>query len=77
MHAIIKALIGFVFIVAGLGLFINSVSPVVPILGDFWITNFIILVTGVIPIFLILLGLFIVWLEIDELKREKEMKSKK
>jgi len=72
MHAAVKVIIGFILIIIGLGFFVNSISPIVPV-GAFWIENFIIVVTGVIPIFLILVGLFIVWLEIDELKAQKEL----
>ena len=43
--------------------------------GIDWLGNFIVVITGIIPIFLILLGLFIVWLEADELKSAKEFKE--
>ncbi len=72
MHAAIKVIVGFILIIIGLGFFVNSISPIAPV-GTFWIENFIIVLTGVIPIFLILVGLFVVWLEIDELKAQKEL----
>jgi hypothetical protein len=78
MHAAVKVVIGLVFILIGLGLFVDSVYP---LFGAelcpkcAWLDNFIIVVTGVIPIFLILLGLFIVWLEADELKTAKEFEG--
>ena len=72
MHPAAKVLIGLVLIVIGLGLFIDSVTPIIG-LGIQWLTNFIIVLTGVIPIFLILIGLFIVWLEIDEWKIQREL----
>jgi len=70
-----KIIVGFILIIIGLGLFVNSVSPIIPALKTFWVTNFIIVLTGIIPIFLILIGLFVVWLEIDELKTQKEIRQ--
>ncbi len=77
MNAAAKLLVGLIFIIIGLGLFIDSVYPVLGTTGTFginWFNNFIIVLTGVIPPFLILLGLFVVWLEVDEMKAEKELK---
>ena len=78
MHPAVKVLIGLIMVAVGLGLFVDSISPILGttkyIPGD-WLQNFIIVVTGVIPIFLILIGLFVVWLEIDELKLERELKE--
>jgi uncharacterized membrane protein YciS (DUF1049 family) len=82
MGTALKVLIGLILIIIGLGLFVDSVRPVVnPIfggsgqfLGVDWLGNFLIVLTGVIPPFLILVGLFVVWLEIDELKAERELK---
>lgn len=85
MHAAVKVLIGFVLFLIGLALFVDALYPILGTSNYFpgdWLTNFIVVLTGVIPIFLIILGLFIVWLETDELKtqkeiREEEKKSKK
>ncbi len=80
MHAAVKIVIGLVLILVGLGLFVDSVYPISGVkgtLGIDWLSNFIIVVTGTIPIFLILLGLFIVWLEADELKTAKEFEEPK
>ncbi len=74
MHPALKILIGFVFIAIGLGLFVDSLMPN-PITGIQWITNFVIVLTGFIPAFLILIGLFVVWLEVDELKVQKEIEE--
>jgi len=79
MHAAVKIIIGLIFILIGLGLFVDSVypllgsTPIVP--GINWLDNFIVVLTGVIPIFLILIGLFVVWLEADELKTAKEFEE--
>ena len=78
MHAAIKILLGLVFIAVGLGLFVDSIYPIVGtnswIPGD-WLTNFLVVITGVIPALLIMLGLFVVWLEIDEMKAEREIRA--
>ncbi len=74
MHAAVKIIIGLLIIAVGFGLFVDSVY------GNRWTGvsvswwhNFVVVVTGVIPALLILAGLFVVWLEADELKAEKEM----
>lgn len=72
MSPAIKVLIGLVFIIVGLGLFVDEVSPVVGT-SITWLTNFVIILTGIIPAFLILVGLFLVWLEIDEMKAQKQL----
>lgn len=79
MHAAIKVLIGLILIIIGLGLFADEVTGIVSsypgIPAILWLTNFIIVLTGVIPIFLIVVGLFVVWLELDEIKTERELKK--
>jgi len=78
MNAAAKLLVGLIFIAIGLGLFIDSVYPIlgtVGTLGINWFNNFITVLTGIIPAFLILLGLFVVWLEVDEMKAEKELRK--
>ena len=75
MHPAGKVVIGLILIIIGLGLFLDSVTPIVGT-GVQWITNFLVVLTGVIPIFLIVVGLFVVWLEVDELKAQKELKKK-
>ncbi len=80
MHAAVKIIIGLILILIGLGLFVDSVYPIFGSTGFFpgdWLKNFVVVLTGVIPIFLILLGLFIVWLEADELKTSKEFEEPK
>ena len=78
MNSAVKLLVGLVFIIIGLGLFIDSVYPILGTVGTFginWFNNFITVLTGIIPAFLILLGLFVVWLEVDEMKAEKELRK--
>lgn len=75
MHPAAKIVIGLILLVIGLVLFANGVIPGFNIawLGTFWLNTFIAILQGIIPICLILLGLFIVWLEVDELKAQKEL----
>ena len=78
MHAAVKVLLGLILIGIGLGFFVDSVTPILGtsgyIPGD-WLENFLIVLTGFIPAFLIIIGLFIVWLEIDEIKAEREIRA--
>jgi len=78
MNSAVKVLLGLVLIAIGLGFFWDSVYPIVGSAGwvpnDF-LVNFLIVLSGMIPPFLILIGLFIVWLEIDEMKAERELKA--
>lgn len=78
MHAAGKIIIGLILILIGLGLFVDSEYPLFgtsSLTPVAWLTNFVIVLTGVIPICLILLGLFVVWLEADELKSSKEFEE--
>ncbi len=85
MDAFIKIIVGAILILVGLGLFLDSAGmpQLVPdiMVGKYnlgnidWLGNFFDLVTGFIPPFLILIGLFVVWLELDEMKLQKELKT--
>jgi len=78
MHTIVKILIGLILIATGLGLFVDEISPIFntnALIPGGWLTNFIIVTTGVIPALFILIGLFVVWLEIDEIKAERELRA--
>jgi hypothetical protein len=78
MHAAVKVLLGLVLILIGLGLFVDSVYPIVGTdswIPNDWLYNFLIVLTGFIPPFLIIIGLFVVWLEIDEIKAEREIRA--
>jgi chromate transport protein ChrA len=74
MHAAVKILFGLLIIIVGFGLFVDSVygNRWTGISINWW-QNFKVVLTGVIPPLLILVGLFVVWLEADELKAEKEI----
>ena len=75
MHGAVKVIIGLVLIIIGLGLLANGTLFDITTLGTFWLKNFLVTLTGVIPPFLIVIGLFVVWLELDEMKAEKELKA--
>jgi hypothetical protein len=77
MHAAVKIIIGLILILLGLGLFLDSpgIGFWESITNIDWIGSFMTVLFGVIPILLILLGLFVVWLEADELKMENEIEE--
>jgi len=76
MHAAAKVIIGLILLVIGLGLLANGVLfEDIGIGGRIWFNSFITVVIGVIPPLLILIGLFVIWLELDEIKVEKELRS--
>jgi hypothetical protein len=66
MHPIIKVLFGAILLVGG-----------VAVTYQYTLDDFYIVAKGIVPPFIALLGLFIMWLELDELRIEKEMKSAK
>ena len=82
MNTLIKLLVGVVLLVIPLGMYafelMNGVSQGIdlPILGTvkLW-ESLVTLLVGSIPAIAMLIGLFIVWLELDELKIEKELKK--
>ena len=64
VHPIIKILIGAI-------LMIGSVA----VIYQYTLDDFLVVVKGAIPPLVFILGLFIVWLELDELRIEREIKS--
>lgn len=75
MGAAVKLLIGLVVLAIGLLLFADSIWLHMLPVKVMWWQNFLTVLTGVVPIFLVLIGLFILWLEMDELKTAKEFKK--
>ena len=71
MHTAAKVVLGLILVIIGLCLFVDSAFMGWTTID--WLRNFITVLTGVIPIFLIIIGLFVVWLEVDELKAQKEL----
>ncbi len=73
---IIKILIGILMIFGGIYYLVGG--PALSWLtGNRPYTDLLIILNGGVPIVVFLLGLFILWLELDELRIEKELKSEK
>ena len=65
MHAIIKIIFGAILLIGGISyIYTNQYGA--------W-SDFLTVVNGVVPPFVALMGLFIIWLELDELKVKKEV----
>jgi len=75
MGATVKLIVGLVLLVIGLLLFADSLGLHAFPGNVNWWGNFLTVLTGVVPILLILLGLFVIWLEMDEMKAGKELKK--
>ncbi|NCN38773.1 MAG: hypothetical protein COY38_03695 [Candidatus Aenigmarchaeota archaeon CG_4_10_14_0_8_um_filter_37_24] len=82
MGAMIKLLIGVVLLVVPLGMYayeiMNGVGNGIniPVIGTvkLW-QSLVTLLVGSIPPLVMLIGLFVVWLELDEWRIEKELKK--
>ena len=78
MHPLGKMLIGIILLIVPLGLYayeyttgIKTIYGIrVPLLSSLKTV-----LLGIIPPFLIIIGLFIIWLELDEWRIEKELKA--
>ena len=70
-----KLVLGLVLLVIGILLFADSWGLHVFPGSINWWGNFLTVLTGVVPILLIFMGLFVVWLEMDEMKASKEFKK--
>ncbi len=66
MHPIIKVLFGAILLVGSIA-----------VIYQYTLDEFYLVAKGIVPPFVALLGLFIMWLELDELRIEKELKSAK
>ncbi len=67
MHAIIKIIFGAI-------LLIGSITYIYSNQYGAW-SDFLTVVNGIVPPFVALMGLFIIWLELDELKVKKEIQK--
>lgn len=67
MHAIIKILFGAI-------LLIGSIAYIYTNQYGAW-KDFLTVVNGIVPAFVALLGVFIIWLELDELKVNRELRE--
>lgn len=78
MHPILKILIGLLLIVGGAywvfyGIGSSVLASFLGVTPNTPLVDFLVLVSGGVPPFLALIGLFVVWLEWDEWKIEKEL----
>ena len=64
VHPIIKIIVGAILMVGS-----------VAVIYQYTLPDFLIAVKGVIPPLVFILGLFVVWLELDELRIEREIKA--
>lgn len=74
MQAAGKVLVGIILVVASAWWVIQGSRMYI---GRSGFQDFVTVVNGAVPVLVFLLGLFIVWLEMDEMKVEKELKKRK
>ncbi len=67
MHSIVKILFGAILLV-------GSISYIYTNQYGAW-SDFLTVVNGMVPPFVGLIGLFVIWLELDEMKVEREIKT--
>jgi uncharacterized membrane protein YwzB len=79
MQAVVKVLIGIVLVVGsvwwiwqGADQYLKGIT-----INHKGIADLVTVLDGAVPVLVFLLGIFIVWLEIDEMKIEKELKKRK
>jgi len=70
MHPIGKIFIGAILVIGSVYYVVTNPLNLTPTAWNAFKT----VIYGIIPPFLFLVGLFIVWLELDELRIEKELK---
>lgn len=73
MHAIVKLLVGAILLIAAVMYIYDDMS----VFGHSARGDLITVVNGTLPAFIGLIGLFIVWLELDELKVQRATKASK
>jgi len=73
--AIVKILIGAVLIVGSVWWVLQGSAQFLN--GRSGLNDFMAIVNGGIPPLIFLIGVFVVWLELDELRIEKELSGKK
>jgi hypothetical protein len=72
LHIVAKIIIGIILVI-GSAWWIAQGSKAY--IGRSGIEDLITVINGAVPVLVFLLGLFIVWLELDELKIERELKA--
>ncbi|MBU5575159.1 MAG: hypothetical protein KQA40_01680 [Candidatus Aenigmarchaeota archaeon] len=76
MNALIKSIIGVIIAIIGLW-FLVPIPGYEGMFAGVALNAFITLLIGAIPVFLLLFGLLMAWIEYDEWKLEKEEKQSK
>ena len=76
MHTMIKLLIGAILLVGSV-MYIYDGNLSMSVIGRNAWADLLTVINGTVPAFVGLIGLFIVWLELDELKVQRETKSSK
>jgi hypothetical protein len=74
MNTIIKLIIGAILLI-GAVMYVYDESISMSLINHSARQDFITVVNGTVPAFMGLIGLFIVWLELDEIKVRREAKS--
>ena len=77
MNVVVKLIIGLMLIVAGISWYVYG-SVFIPIIGISSLKAISILFTGAMGLILFVIGLFVTWIEIEELRDiAKDMKAEK
>jgi len=74
MNALGKAVIGIILVIVSLYYIFYPISGLPASISPAW-PDVVVVLNGSIPLFVLLLGIFIVWLEWDEWKIEKELEK--
>jgi hypothetical protein len=76
MHTIVKLIIGAILLIGSV-MYVYDENLSMALIGHSARQDFITVVNGTVPAFMGLIGLFIVWLELDELKVNRAAKASK
>jgi hypothetical protein len=71
LHPIVKIIIGAILVIGSVYYIINGFPPY---LNPTW-DELLVVLKGAVPPLVFLLGIFIIWLELDELRIERELKE--
>lgn len=74
MGPVIKIIVGAILVIASI-YYLVAGPALTWLTGNKPYVDLLILLNGGIPVLVFLIGLFIVWLELDELRIEKELKA--
>lgn len=72
MHPMVKIIIGAILVIGSVWWVLQGSLTYI---GHSGLSDLRVVLNGIIPPLVFLLGLFIVWLELDELRIEKELRS--